>query len=44
MYVAGLLLCCVGAEVINSPLNNSILFVKEKDMIVASDYWKIIVN
>jgi hypothetical protein len=44
MYVSGLLMCYVGAEVINSPLNHSVLFVKEKDLILTSDYWKIIVN
>jgi uncharacterized membrane protein len=44
MYVSGLLKCYVGGEVINSPLNHSVLFVKEKDMIFTSDYWKIIVN
>jgi hypothetical protein len=44
MYASGLLLSCVGAEVVNSPLNNSVLFVKEKDLIFTSDYWKIIVN
>jgi hypothetical protein len=45
MYVSGLLLCYVGAEVINSPMNLSVRFVKEKDMnFFASDYWKIIVD
>jgi hypothetical protein len=44
MYVAGLLMCYVGAEVINSPLNHSVLFVKEKNMILTSDYWRKIVN
>jgi hypothetical protein len=34
----------VGAEVINSQLNHSVLFAKEKDLILTSDYWKIIVN
>jgi hypothetical protein len=43
MYVSGLLLCYVGAEVINSQLKHSVHFVKE-DMIFTSDYWKIIVN
>jgi hypothetical protein len=37
-------MCYVGAEVIKYPLNHSVLFVKEKDLIFASDYWKIIVN
>jgi hypothetical protein len=44
MYVSGLLLCYVGAEVINSQLNHSVLFVKEKDLILTRDYWKIVVN
>jgi hypothetical protein len=44
MYVAGLLLSCVGAEVVDSPLNNSVLFVKEKDLIFTGDYWMKIVN
>jgi hypothetical protein len=44
MYVSELLLWYVGAEVINTPLNHRVLFVKEKDMIFTSDYWKIIVN
>jgi hypothetical protein len=44
MYVSGLLLCYVGAEMVNSPLNHSVLFVKEKDVIFTSDYRKIIVN
>jgi hypothetical protein len=44
MYVSGLLLWYVGAEVINTPLNHIVLFVKENDMIFTSDYWKIIVN
>jgi hypothetical protein len=30
--------------VINSPLNHSVLFVKEKDMLLTSDNWRIIVN
>jgi hypothetical protein len=30
VYVAELLLCCVGAEVINSPLNYSVVIVKER--------------
>jgi hypothetical protein len=37
MYVSGLL-WYVGAEVINTSLNHSVLFVKEKDLILTSDY------
>jgi hypothetical protein len=39
-----MLLCTVGAEVTNTPLNHSVLFVKEKDMFLTSDCWRIVVN
>jgi len=39
-----MLLCTVGAEVTNTPLNHSVVFVKEKDMFLTSDYWRIVVN
>ena len=32
------------AEVTNSPLNHSVVFVKDKDVILTSDNWWIIVN
>ena len=32
------------AEVINSPLNHSVVFVKDKEVILTSDNWRIIVN
>ena len=32
MYVTRMLLCAVGAEVTNTPLNHSVVFVKENDM------------
>jgi hypothetical protein len=44
MYVTGLLLCYVGAEVMNSQVSHIVLFVKEKDLILTSDYWKRFVN
>jgi hypothetical protein len=44
MYVSGMLICIVGAQVINMPLNHSVVFVKEKYLILTSDYWRIIVN
>ena len=44
MYVTGMLLCTVGAEVTNTPLNHSVVFVKEKDLFLTSDYWRIVVN
>jgi hypothetical protein len=36
MYVSGLLMCYVGAEVKNSDLNHRVLFVKEKDLILTA--------
>jgi hypothetical protein len=44
MYVSGMLISIVGAQVINMPLSHSMVFVKEKDLILTSDYWRIIVN
>jgi hypothetical protein len=44
VYVSGMLMCTIGAEVINTPLNNSAVFVKDKNVILTSDYWRIIVN
>jgi hypothetical protein len=39
-----MLLCTVGAEVTNAPLNHNVVFVKEKYMFLTSDYWRIIIN
>jgi len=44
VYVSGMLMCTIGAEVINTPLNQSVVFVKAKDVVLTSDYWRIIVN
>ena len=44
MYVTGILTCMVGAEVINTPLNHSVVFVKDKNVILTSNYWRIVVN
>jgi hypothetical protein len=32
------------AGVTNSPLNHSVVFVKDKDVILTSVHWRIIVN
>jgi len=32
------------AEVTNSPLDNTLPFVKDKDVILTTDYWRIVVN
>jgi hypothetical protein len=34
----------MAAEIINKPQNHSVMFVKEADIIVTSNFWKIIVN
>jgi hypothetical protein len=39
-----LLLNTVRADVVNTPLNHSVLFVKHKDVVLTSDYWRIVVN
>jgi hypothetical protein len=39
-----MLLCTIGAEVTNTSLKHSVVFVKDKDIILTSDYWQIIVN
>ena len=44
MCVTGILTFRVGAEVINTPLNHSVFFVKDKNVILTSDYWRIVVN
>jgi len=39
-----LLLSTICAEVVNTPLNHGVVFVKHKDVVVTSDYWRIVVN
>jgi hypothetical protein len=40
--LAGLLMQLTAAEVINSPLNRSVVFVKTADVIQTSDFWKVV--
>jgi len=44
LYVSGMLVCTIGAEVTHSHWDHSVVFVKDKDVILISDYWQIIVN
>jgi hypothetical protein len=44
MYVSGFLGCVIGSEVVNRPLNGSVTFVKQGDIYISSDHWKIVVN
>ena len=39
-----MLLSTVCAAVVNTPLNHSVVFVKHKDVVLTSDYWRIVVN
>ena len=39
-----MLLSTVCADVVNTPLNHSVVFVKYKDVILTSYYWRIVVN
>jgi len=34
----------LGGDVINTPLNQSVVFVKQQDVILTNDYWRIIVH
>jgi hypothetical protein len=40
----GWLICLCGAEVINIPLNHSVIFVQEANVVMTSSYCKVIVN
>jgi hypothetical protein len=33
-----------GANVINTPINQSVIFIKEADVAFTNDYWKVVVN
>jgi hypothetical protein len=39
-----MLACTLGADVINTPLNHSVVFVKEQDVVLTNDYWRLIVH
>jgi hypothetical protein len=40
----GWLIYLDGAEVINTPLNHSVIFVPETKVVMTSSYWKVVVN
>ena len=44
LFVSGVIASTTEPEVINTPLNGSVAFLKNKDIFVTSDYWKILVN
>ena len=44
LFVSGVIASTTEPEVINTPLNGSVAFLKNKDIFVTSDYWKIMVN
>ena len=39
-----MLLCTIDVEVTNTPINHSMVYVKHKDVVLTSDYWRIVVN
>ena len=43
-YVTGLLLCGSGVDVITKPLNHTMVFVKDTDVVLTSDHWRVVVN
>ena len=44
MYVTGCVLLIVLAELHVQPLNHSVIFVKERDVILLNDEWRVAVN
>jgi len=44
VYVSGMLWCTLGEDVTNAPLNQSIVFVNEQDIILSNDRWRLIVH
>ena len=44
VYVAGILWCTHGEDVVNTPINKSVVFVKEWYITFTNDRWKIIVH
>ena len=40
----GLLICVCGAEIINTPINNSVIFIKKADIVLTNDNWKVVVH
>lgn len=44
MFVAGCLLSLIVAELCIQPLNHSVVFLKERDIILSSDAWRIAID
>jgi hypothetical protein len=44
LYVTGCLLLIVLAELHVQPLNHSVIFVKERNVILSNDHWRVAVN
>jgi hypothetical protein len=39
-----MLACTLGGDVINTPLNHSVVFVKQQDVMLTNDYCRLIVH
>jgi hypothetical protein len=44
MYVSGILMSPIEAEVVNTPLNGSVAFMKYTDVYVSSDFWRLVIH
>ena len=44
VYVAGLLFWGSTTAIVNSPLNHSVVFIREAELVLTSDHWRVIVN
>jgi len=44
LVVAGCLLLSIAAETFVQPLNRSVIFLKERDIILSNDVWRIAID
>ena len=44
LYVAGYVLSLIAAELLIQPLDHSVIFLKEKDVVLTNDVWRIAVD
>jgi len=40
----GLQIWSCGADIVNTPMNKSVIFIKEGDITLTNDYWKVAIN
>jgi len=43
-YVSGILARPIEAEIVNTPLNGSVTFMKDTEVYVSSDFWRLVIH